>query len=618
MVDLHGPVSASLHWCPVDDSPDEATAPRASGSGKGEGKRPRWDVDPSGSTVRAHTRGNKLLATSCDYPDGKCSKCTTRMPVLSTEIRFEHSCSLCVAAPLFPARQCTFRGGPHRIRDSLSLVYSKLPKNLAGSCCDLGSPTPLADPHRPGSSLTRTAGYSVSATGGGKFWLRLPLSASGEVCAFVRSEHLCRNVAVPGSGWQKLPRCASSRPPRQTDIACDPTSHLFAYRPDQTVTTARLLGGRKARGVYSFPNQIRTARTMTSSTPVPKNLVVPAAGIDVGFFQTKFTAGAGPDGKLAVDMFPSLVPTATVRYTDLPGMTRSDCVVLPHDGVDYLVGKSAPDYMNAAGMLRAPSQDFSNTPRYRALLLGALYYIAKQHGVDGSLTIECLCLGLPMSSLAQHAAGLRSMATGTHQLPSPLNSGATIPVHVKKVVVIAQPQGALFNMALQSGRPIPSDQRTLILDMGGGTFDWLMSVGYKPQFSLSDAAPLGALAAAAAVCDKLDPTYRKDPAMIAKVDTALRTGAQKLSVLGVDHDMKKLWPAAIGVVADALEEMAKKLGQLASIDQVLITGGGAELVARALPKALPQLQRLAKIDSDPVTSNVRGFYVAAQNFANRA
>lgn len=355
---------------------------------------------------------------------------------------------------------------------------------------------------------------------------------------------------------------------------------------------------------------------MATHIKQPKHLVIPAAGIDVGFFQTKFTAGVGKDGKLAVDMFPSLVPTPTVRYADMTGMTKSDCVVLHHEGIDYLVGKSAPDYMNAVGVLRVPSQNFATTPRYRALLLGALHYIAKQHQVDGSLTIECLCLGLPMSSLAQHSAGLRIMATGTHQLPSPVNTNESIQIHIKKTVVIAQPQGALFNMAVLSGNPIPDDQRTLILDMGGGTFDWLMTVGMKPQFALSDAVPLGALAAAAAVCDKLDPTYRTDPAMIAKVDAALRSGASKLSVLGIDHDMKMLWPSATAVVADALEELVKKLGPLASIDQVLITGGGANLVARALPTSIPQLQRLAKLDVEPVTSNVRGFYYMARNFAD--
>jgi plasmid segregation protein ParM len=313
---------------------------------------------------------------------------------------------------------------------------------------------------------------------------------------------------------------------------------------------------------------------------------------------------------------PSLAPCLSGPVHDLPAATQHDGVLLELDGVGYFVGKSSPHLVDGRGGLRAATTDYSETPSYKALLLGALYYIAKKKGATGSLTIQQLTLGLPLSTVFTHATRLKKMAQGEHTLPCPSGKG-TIMVYVKNVVVVAQPQGALTSLARKLGKSI-TKERVLVLDMGGGTFDWFVADGMRPNYLLSGAAPMGVLACASAICDKLDPNYKSDTAVMAKVDKALRERSPSVRITGQDLDMAALWPVAENVLKSAIDQMMKKVGSLAGMDHILLTGGGAELLFRCVPSTLRRYESIITVDSDPLYSNVRGFHLIAQMFAEAA
>ena len=71
-------------------------------------------------------------------------------------------------------------------------------------------------------------------------------------------------------------------------------------------------------------------------------------------------------------------------------------------------------------------------------------------------------------------------------------------------------------------------------------------------------------------------------------------------------------PVVSRVLADAIEQMRKTVGSLDSVDKILVTGGGARLMAGAFRSVLPDYAHLMEMDKEPVASNVRGFHAIAE------
>ena len=339
-----------------------------------------------------------------------------------------------------------------------------------------------------------------------------------------------------------------------------------------------------------------------------------AIGIDVGYYSTKFTLGRSTTSEgqpILTDQFPSLTPSPTIRPQDLPGALPHDGCVIAIAGVNYFIGKSTSQLVGSSFGYRPANQAFSGSPGYKALLLGALYYIARQHKVDQVLEINELVLGLPMTTVFTHTPALAAMAKGIHTIPSPTRTGNTVEVRIHQVHVIAQPQGCLLNMGAKIGSAL-QDREVLILDMGGGTFDWFLSEGLRPRTAACGAAEVGTIECAGAICDQLDPSYKSDPNILRRVDLAMREGHTCLELDGTTHAMVDLWPSADAVLLSAFEQMERKLGSTATIQHVLPTGGGAALLGRVLPRRFPKLAGRIEQDSDPIYSNVKGFHKLAE------
>ena len=353
---------------------------------------------------------------------------------------------------------------------------------------------------------------------------------------------------------------------------------------------------------------------LTMSTQSSTHTVLPAAAIDVGFFSTKLSYGtrSGPNGtEISVDQFPSLSSRTSSDFKSLPNSVQHDGAYVMVDDVSYFVGKSVLQLMGSAGGLRAPHANYSETPTYKALMLGAFHYMARHYKTDGSLTIKNLVLGLPLSTIFSHGELLKKSAVGEHVIPSVLPGGRDIRVTVQNVVVVCQPQGALMNYSYQLGKNVGKD-KMLVLDLGGGTFDWFIVDAMKPNYIISGAAPIGALACVTAVCDLLNPRFKSDPAVLSKIDVALRNNDESVRIAGNDHLLAPLWPTVHSVVKEGLEQMLKKVGSLDSMDHILLTGGGAKLLEHSAKTELAEFSKIIIVDKDPVFANVRGFHLIAQ------
>ncbi len=341
---------------------------------------------------------------------------------------------------------------------------------------------------------------------------------------------------------------------------------------------------------------------------------LPAIGVDVGFFSTKFTTGRRDKSTRAVEVmqFPSVAPRISSSMKAITAADRlSGALVEVEPGALHFVGKDVYQVAPTTGA-RAVTNDYSQSSDYKALFLGALYHIAKEHNVKDALCIDTLVAGLPLSTVYTHASELTSFIKGEHKVPHPLHSDTVLLVHVLNAIVIAQPQGALVAHGVEAASSSHPDFNTLVLDMGGGTFDWFMARGIRPNRALSGAAPIGALACAAAICDEIKPGLKDNPDVMARVDKALREGAEAVRVTGRDYAMETFEPVVSRVLADAIEQMRKSVGSLDSVDKILVTGGGARLMDKAFRVAMPEYAHLLEMDREPVASNVRGFHAIAE------
>jgi plasmid segregation protein ParM len=352
---------------------------------------------------------------------------------------------------------------------------------------------------------------------------------------------------------------------------------------------------------------------------------IPEAGIDVGFFSTKLTVGTVKDGVGAViltDLFPSWAvrtsTATTIGQGSQLGFKSVDGVTIEVEGMQYFVGKSALNASSGVDMERSPNENYSQTPEYRALFLGALYYIAEHHKVNGSLTIESLCVGLPVATFSNYRKELALMSSGTHTIPCPSDHSKSIKVHIKKCNPVIQPQGAAISYALINGTRM-GERRVVVLDIGGGTIDWFFLDEFVPNMSRSGATQMGVLSCVKAICDQIDSNFVSDPLILDRVNKTLIKNLDLLEVDGRMFPMKDLWPSAQAVLIRALNEMAKSVGNFRAVDRFIFTGGGANILAKAAvaeTSVLADQERKFVVDKDPVFSNVRGFHVMAQLYGD--
>lgn len=345
--------------------------------------------------------------------------------------------------------------------------------------------------------------------------------------------------------------------------------------------------------------------------------IIPAVGIDIGFFSTKFSLGEslGPSGsEIIVDQFQSIA--AQLPRPILPKLPNSsilDAAVIQVKGVQYGVGKDVLSLLGPAGQVRAPRLDYCKSPDYYALFLGALSYISKAANCSGDLIIESLALGLPLNTVYDHSDFVKKMATGGHIVPSSERPEATMKVIVKNAVVVAQPQGAIVNYTSSLDKKVKSDDMCLVLDMGGGTFDWFVCTGdYVPDYERCGATNTGALACANTVCDAIKPGLKEDARSVSKIDFALRTGAASVSIAGHAYKLDAYWPMVSATLHRAITQMCNQVGRLDGFDHILLTGGGAIILEKVFVTEYSEYSNITLLDVEPVFSNVKGFYRIAQ------
>jgi plasmid segregation protein ParM len=319
--------------------------------------------------------------------------------------------------------------------------------------------------------------------------------------------------------------------------------------------------------------------------------------IDVGFGNTKFVT-ASEAGKIECSSFPSLsfFGMSENAGEGLGGKRRT--VTVPVNGLQFVVG---PEVELAADNYWSRHQHdaFTTSDEYRALMAGALHYMK----VD---RVDLLVVGLPVAQFLNKRAALERSMTGTFEV------GKKKKVEVRKVLVVAQPQGALVDYANSAGSEAIRNGRSLVIDVGSKTFDWLVTRGMKVVGGMSSSTPRGTASILTAIAKKVSEDIKEDFRHYESIDEALRTG-RPLRIYQEDYELKKC-DKLIQAIADvAVLAMVQSMDATFNVENIVLVGGGAFLYRKAIKRQFPR-HKIREVD-DPLHANVRGFQLIGEQYA---
>jgi plasmid segregation protein ParM len=249
---------------------------------------------------------------------------------------------------------------------------------------------------------------------------------------------------------------------------------------------------------------------------------------------------------------------------------------------------------------RNESNDFPERPEYLALALAALASI-------GATRVSVLVAGLPVHTYKRYAETLKRKFRGMHTL------GTGNCVYVERVEVVPQPAGSLITLK-QDGYGDLLATTTLLVDVGHGTTDWLVSTNLEIDHSRSGGRPGGAGRVYRAVAEALSAELAEPFENMDQIELALRNRTP-LSVCGNRVDIARfVEPAKLAAVETARVVRAKvRSGEDLTL---VLTGGGAALYRDAFASVFPS-NRLVELDNARFR-NVIGFVAYGELLAQRA
>jgi plasmid segregation protein ParM len=320
--------------------------------------------------------------------------------------------------------------------------------------------------------------------------------------------------------------------------------------------------------------------------------------IDVGYGNTKYVRSI-EGGQIRCAQFPSVAAISDegAKRDAIGG--RRKTVALAIDSLIYEVG---PDVHLVAGngpQAQNMDDNYCERPEYLALVRGALSMM------DIGNSLDLLVVGLPVATFKFKRAILERRLRGEHDI------GDGQRVIVDRVKVVAQPLGALVQFgAIQRRLAQIKRERTLIVDSGSRTFDWLVTQGLRVVEARSHSINRGMHDVVRKLAERIGRAEGIEITDFDRIDVALRTRT-KPKINGQEHDLAPHMKAAQAITAEAVGELKGYVGNGHDIDNIVVVGGGAVFFAEAIKKEFPkrELQLLA----EPMFANVKGFQLAGMD-----
>lgn len=236
-------------------------------------------------------------------------------------------------------------------------------------------------------------------------------------------------------------------------------------------------------------------------------------------------------------------------------------------------------------------------PQHLALLRGALTYL-------GESSIDLLVSGLPVSTFAQDKDRMAEKVKGEHLFPDGRR------VAIKDAWIIPQPVGGFIEYFMGGSQITQLDDlKSLTIDVGYYTVDWLVCRGLKMQDERSGSTPGGM----SLILEKLTQFISADRQAPFSdtniVDAGIRNGF-KTCIQGKEYDFSHLIPKMEDHIITAIQSVVRSVGSLDDIDVVVLVGGGTDCYKKITRKLLNNREII--VPGDSLNSNVKGFYLAGK------
>ncbi len=154
-------------------------------------------------------------------------------------------------------------------------------------------------------------------------------------------------------------------------------------------------------------------------------------------------------------------------------------------------------------------------------------------------------------------------------------------------------------------------RKTLVMDVGSRTFDWLGTRGMRVVPKMSDSVKRGVSDILRHIADAIGVEIKEDYRDLDAVDAALRSG-RILRLYQQDHDLKRFDPAIRKIADQALTSVLAKLDGPQDLENIVLVGGGAYLYTKAVKRRFPK-HKILEVD-EPMYANVRGFQLLGEQY----
>lgn len=311
-------------------------------------------------------------------------------------------------------------------------------------------------------------------------------------------------------------------------------------------------------------------------------------GVDVGYGNTK----AAYNGQTA--LFPSITgPAVRIGYRSDLSRNGHDDMVMEHAGERLFIGDLA---RRQSPSPRSPLGRERDMAFVQQLALAAIYAGGVRTGDVNLVT------GLPVAWYEDHAA-LAAALQGEHTYTI---NDEPVQITIPAPHVIPQPFGTLYGQMIHDARVTDphgyAHAIVAIVDIGDGTTDFVVSKGLEYIQPLSGSIDVAAAQiyehVRRALQTEHSATYTRR-----EVEVLIHS-RQTLRIAGQDVDLAPLITAALDAVASRITDwMGEHWGNARQFEHLLVTGGGANLLAADVRHAYPFATRV----DGPQMANVCGF-----------
>ncbi|HHT7143482.1 TPA: plasmid segregation protein ParM [Bacillus cereus] len=272
------------------------------------------------------------------------------------------------------------------------------------------------------------------------------------------------------------------------------------------------------------------------------------------------------------------------------------------EGIEYVWGKDITKIKDVFATYGF--QNRYKEPLYKVLTSIALADLALKSKVQPTDEVIVIT-GVPSNEIGTEAANnLKEVFEGLHTVKI---EGKTVKVNVEEVIILPQPIGTVMGQYLDTEGFVADERyediRVGVIDIGTGTTDLDSITGLRRENEFKS-VEAGMKDVYQEIADYINSQNSNAKVEYYHVEPFFESGQYKLSERHI-IDFEEVKPKAVFQVSEKIKQGIKNAWKTFDrFDEIIITGGGAELFANAIEDLVGGV----KVAEKPQQANAEGFF----------